>query len=665
MSTNVMEVPPEDEAWVKQVAFLPRARTLLDHLAAFDATIACGGANRIEPPIEQTATWRRLFCYDYFHGNAPLGITCKPSGELPKCIGILNLSGKHCVYYSDAFTLAKVVCLSSQKVQAATVSAFHAVLTKAEEINAGVLFCFCLPFQASLDRIHWDIRTIRKTARGAVKDGELCFSSTDIEAKTVPCTTSLEFWPDTIMRQLVRKLKQDATPTCLDRVDEDDVNACRTPAAMETIIEMLKSGRKNLISSHKQEMEDLKQKHALQLAKEVERAEEAEQEASVRIAKVAHASKTAEEITNKKTDQINVHNATLREQVAAQSKAALEAKALLAGQKLEREHEIKGFIARQKTLEAQVTKLRHDMAKQTAEQAKARKEVEKECEKRVAEANRTIVELRGVVQATNSASLAIQASAKRAHSERETVVRDLHAKLEQCHKHQSVLKAIVILGGLRFGQQSIDRRSDEKLLASKDIRINDTCAQIQSMQRERDAQIQSMHISLMEMECAPATRVPTDTSTTSAQLQEAEKEIGRKEHLLKEMDKRTKYLEKTLKESDSEVRKLTAMSSGRHNAKDRRNPAMVYPPEDGAQQQAHGHNTVAFMSQHHGHAVQHATPYVVDRALENTISQLYSALNCVTTMARSSNTHSKRADLTQAKLDALCSFGIPSQYYQQ
>ena len=154
MSALPMHVMNEEETWIRNVSCLPRGRLLIDHLAAFNATIASGGVKGIESPIEQTATMRRIFCHDYFGGNAPLGITCKPDGKLPKCIGIMNLSGKHCIYYSESYTLAKAVCFSSQEVQQHIICSLNMVLAKADELGASVIFCFCLPFQAGLARSH-------------------------------------------------------------------------------------------------------------------------------------------------------------------------------------------------------------------------------------------------------------------------------------------------------------------------------------------------------------------------------------------------------------------------------------------------------------------------------------------------------------------------------
>ena len=650
---------------------------LMDHLAAFDATITCGGVKGIEPPIDQTATWRRIFCYDYFNGNAPLGITCKPDGKLPKCIGIMNLSGKHCIYHSESYTLAKVVCLSSQEVQQHVISSLNAVLAKADELGASVLFCFCLPFQAGLERVHWDIRTIRKTTKGAVKDGELCFSSGDGEPRTVPCTKTLEHWPDAVMRELVRKLKSDATPICLDRVEGDELDVRMTPEAMETMIEMLKSDRRKMMDSHKQEIEDLKQRHSVELANAQGRAEEAEQDAAMRIAKVAHASKTAEDTMKKKVEHLETHCNTLREQLLTQQNAALEAKASLAGQKLEREQEIKQSTARQKTLEAQVNKFRNEMAKQTTEQAKARKDQYRLHEEQVAALNSKIAELQSNIKILNSASLAVQASSKEAHSDLaklQAKTKGDERKLEASKKDARVMRGMLALAGLRLGNARDEAQSNKSIIAAQEIAANDAKRTLKEVQDTTSTEIASLRASLQE---ADATAPPPPPSPNGKELAEAKREVERKEHLLKEMEKRTRSLEKRLAESDAEVKKLSSTvttppakeETGKRGSKKGGSNGQT-TQEDTGKHYAHNtvnvsQNTAVFMAQPPHQQAFPPGQYTMDPALENTISQLHSALNCITAMARSSSANSKQAEMTQAKLDALCQIGIAPQagYY--
>lgn len=672
----------------------------MDHLAAFDVTIACGGVKGIEPPSEQTGTWRRIFCHDYFKHNVPLGIPANESGKLPKCIGILNLSGKHCIYYTDSYTLCKVVCLSCQQMQPKIIAGINAVIEKAEEMNAGILFCFCLPFQAGLERAHWDVRTIRKTAKGAVKDGELCFSSGDGEPRTVPCTKTLENWPEPVMEELVRKLTNTATPVCLDREDDEGHEVRMAPEAMEAMIEMLKSNRRKMMDDHSHEMKTLKQKHNVELTNALGRAEEAEQDASIRISKVAHASKTAEEVMQKKLEHTEAHTATLREQLLTQQNLALEAKASLAGYKLEKEQEIKGYVARQKTLEAQVSKLKSDQARQTTEQARALKEREKQHEDAIAKLNAKVAELNSNIKATTSASRAVQASSKQAHSEVASLRKDLQGHLctvSTLSLKTRVMRGLLAIAAMRVQAERNDTQATQTLLSAQDIAMKDAERRFKALQSESDSTIKSLRDSLAESDNRPPPQQAApvhDASEVEKELQETKRELGRKEHLLKEMEKRTRSLEKQLNDSDAEVRKLKDQdtearrlavstpspaptpnkddTTGRRGKGNRRDMQVSPVPDEVVRSFAHStvnvsQNTAVFMS-HPPPPHQQAFPngqFVVDPHLENTISQLHTALNCITAMARSSSANSKQAELTQAKLDALSCFGIAAQpaYY--
>lgn len=687
----------EDAAWIQNVMRLPRARMLVDHLASFDATIACGGVKGIEPPSEQTSTWRRIFCHDYSRKNTPLGIPVRSTGKLPKCVGILNLSGKHCIYYTESYTLCKVVCLSCQQVQPEIIAGINAVIEKAEEMDAGILFCFCLPFQVGLERAHWDVRTIRKTSKGAVKDGELCFSSGDGETRTVPCTNPLDTWPDVVLHELVRKLTSTASPVCLDREEGEDTSVWKTPEAMEAMMEMLKSNRRKMIEEHALELKSIKQDHEVSLAKTLGRAEEAEQDAAIRIAKVAHASKTAEDVKQKKMEHLQTHNATLREQLLTQQKLALEAKASLAGYKLETEQQIKQCAARQQTLEAQVAKLKSDQARQTSEQARVLKERDRKHENALAALVAANEELKSNIKSITAASRAVQASSKQAHSELTAIKSDIsrkdayHAALQKKYR---VLRALMSVACMRVEVERETAASNATLLTAQDIAMKDSDRRFKGLEAESNATIASLRACLAQYDKeAPPPDATDQGAELKEKLKESMRELGRKEHLLKEMEKRTASLEKQLYESDVEVKRLkerdgsgkpmyrtappatpiTTRDDTAKGGKANKRDAKVSPvPDHGAKNSAHStvnvsQNTAVFMS-HPPPPHNQAFPtshFVIDPHLENTISTLHTALNCITAMARSSSASSKQAELAQAKLDALSCFGIGTQpqYY--
>eukprot|EP00966_Prymnesium_polylepis_P326371 7382278-Prymnesium_polylepis.1 len=133
--------------------------------------------------------------------------------------------------------------------------------------------------------------------------------------------------------------------------------------------------------------------------------------------------------------------------------------------------------------------------------------------------------------------------------------------------------------------------------------------------------------------------------------------MDEKTHLISEMQKRTTMLEGKLKESDAEVRKLKAATTvaqqpngkkkGQRTGDDSGSNGVHH---NGGQQQLNiSQNTAVFMGQPpHPHPHHQAFPqgqFVVDPALEGMVSQLHSALNCITAMARSSSTHKRAAEV--------------------
>ena len=654
----------EEDEWLDNVSKLPRTRVLFEHLASTHAVILSGGIRGIEAPIEQAATWRRIFCYDYTNCNSPLGINC--SGvKLPRCVGILNLSGKHCIYHSSHDTLAKVVCLSGQANIERMLLGVTAVLEAATKTNASILFTFCLPFQAGLERIYWDVRTIRKVEEtGEVIDGELYFSVSDTEPRTVPSTTSVEHWEKAAMDDLVRKMRSAAAPICVDRASADVADSLMSRDAMQTMIEMLKSDRANVIKSHKTEIDNLVQKHSVELTNAIGRAEEAEEDASIRIAKVAHKSKTTEDTYKAKIEHLEKQNASLSEQLAIQKNATKEAKASLEGEKLERQQEHNQSTARQKMLEAQIAKLKLDIAKQTGEQAKTRARLQE-----------TVATLQNKVQSQAAASLAVEASAKEARSYTAMYQSDMLAltkKLEQSKVRDRVVRGLLALAALRTIQ--IRDRAEFQLDVVKE-----------SKNAEADAPISTMEDMTAQVQCASmSSQTDAIQDDHESAMAEARREIDRKEHLIREMSKRIKSLESMLNESNEELQKVTSSGSyeslasakqkDANSVRDRakKDNVVTQPIDEKSKAYAHNNtvnfnqNTAVFMS-HTPHQQPYGTrhPFFTDPSLEHTISSLHSALNHVVSTARAASYYYKQAEQTQIKLDVLASMApsMQAMYY--
>jgi len=668
-----------DEQWIVNVTRMPRARLLIDHLSAFESCICSGGVKGIESPMEQCATMRRIFCYEYNRTNTPLGIpTSGENKKLPACIGICNLSGKHAVYYSDSSTLARIVCLSAQAVNPLVIEGINAVLQRAVELCASIVFFFCMPFQVGLERCHWEMRTLRKTTKGAVKDGEACFCSGDIAAKVVPCTVPLEHWGEPMLRELVRKLVSLASPTCLDRVDEDDSSVKMTPERMEGVIEMLKTDRRKLMEAHRQKIDDLVKDQHVQLANSAKREEDAVEEANMRISKVAEASKVAEDLCKKNMEHLNAQNITLKEQLVDQQTLLKGYNASLVGQKLEREQESKKQLARQKTLESQLSTLKSNIAKQTSQQAKARND-QKTChDKEVAALQMKVAELQSALASTNAASRAVQASSNeaRAHlKDAAATVCELKRTLGHKTVHLRVLKALYSVSAMRHSMLKDEQLAQQRICEAQNIALAEREAEIAILAQEKNTDMTTRSDQIPSLEDGHTKRT---LDQTVKELEAARKETCCKDHLAKENEKRCTSLERLLSEANEEIKRLVAkgtdlntkeVTSKRHHGK-RGQHTLHHTDETKVGSYEHsapnlGKNTPVFMSQTNP-SPQSSFP-TIDHALEHSISQLHMSLSFITAMARSSNSNARSAEVAYAKLDALRMFGLVHQpvYHEQ
>lgn len=583
-------------AWRK----MPRARVLLDHLSAFDTTLRLGGLRCIESPMDQSLTWRRVFCFEYSRNSNPFQMPLV-GDKLPKVIAICQLSGQDFVFYCDSVTLVKVLCLTAQEVSARIVKGVDAVLEKADTLESTVLLTFCLPFQAGLDRIFWEIRTLRKASTGAVKDGEAAFACNDAEAKSVPCTRSLEHWDKSFLDQLAKIMQSKSTFVCLDAVKEPESGAkTMDKKALEGLVDMLKTDRKRLLDQHNIELKKLVESHQKESQILIDRAENAEQDASIRIAKVAHASKKAEEVVRKKEEQTKTQMLTIQRQLADLQTLQNSTTIDLNAAQLRADEETNKSNARQKVLESQVNAMKSSITKSTAEWAKKRKDLEESERLQKRCSDRKIEELERIVRTKVAALNAIEASANEARR----MLCDAEAKKKAMETSEATLLQKIKLGKnelnlykilLRFGASRMLELQEQQTEGKR----AELCVGV-----EKIAEIQD-------------------------ELKQTQKELSRKEHLVSEHEKRVKFLERSLQDSDRENKELKELKSSTSETKRCDDMPTV--------QHVHCQNNVC----------------QPDANLDHITSSLYNSLNLLTNIAYYSNSNARNVCILKAKLDAL------------
>lgn len=598
MMQGAPETPESETAWVEAVSRMPAAKPLIQHFAAFKA----GMAHELEAPVCQSSTWRRLFCFEYGRSDSPFGIS-SISGRLPRCIAMCNLSGQRGFYHSDRFSLGRILCLAPLRSCERVVSGVEEVFAKASALNASVLICFCLPFQIGVERAYWEVRTIRKTASGTVKDGELFFSIHDAQPRAVPCTAALEHWEPDMLEELCKVHATTVSPVSIDaEAGTDHLNMSHEQTVV--MMQMLKVERKKLIDSHKEINDDLRarmRKQALQV-------KDLESDADARVANVVSSCKVAEETMRKKVVACDESNALLIKQVSAQERLKAEVVARMEGMKLEHAHEKKQAQARQKTLQTQVSSLQSSHAKQVADQARAQKEIANAHAQEISNLKDELEESRKRARAMQGAAEAITKSADEAR-------RNLNAQqLASSSEVETLL----------MSKSKSDAELDKMRVVCEELKV---AAQQQAAQREEERGAACASLEAAQQSAAEATKL----------VHAAERERGRREHLLKEMEKRAKSLESRLRDAEAETRNAKC-AHGVEKA-----------PQSGA-----GASTNGAVYPHPPQS-QHGFPpnFIVDPMLEGMISQLHSALQAITAAARAASASTRAADAANAKLNVL------------
>jgi hypothetical protein len=596
----------EERKWIDGLTKMPSAKLLVSHFSAFESIIRSGGMKGVEPPMDQVSTWRRLFCWQLKQTNTPFGIGC--GGNMPKCIAMCNLSGQHAFYYCNSFSLARMVTLVPQESQARVLVSVSKVISKAIELNASVWVGFCLPFQVGLERAFWEIRTIRKTRDGRVKDGEMAFSCNDKDARSMASTDATEHWSEEMLSEVCKKLMSIVSPVCLDPPKQCE-ELKMTPQQMLAAINFLKEDRKKLQEQQKQTNDAMREMYSLSLEQLKHKVKEAEDHADVRCAAVLESATIAKDMERKKNKDLEEHTASLSKQLYTQQTLLDEVKSHMAGMALKHEEDCKCNTALQKTLEAQVASMGSRHAKHIAESSKLNREASKKHEAQLSSCKNQLAEANKKVTALSSASSAMSVCSKQAYE-----------KVALLQKRNSVLRGLLSLGGLRFSH-----------MASRVVTLEEM---------EQDTNGMTPNAAAKEVEAA------------EMQLSDAKGALREQEEIVSELNKRKRLLDARISELEEENKRIMCTAppqpyytSHAHRQRD----SNVFTPNQ---------NTAVFMHRPSHQQAFPQVPYQMDPTLEGMISQLHSALSCITSLARSSKTNAHAAEMTQGKLDALSGVGM-------
>lgn len=620
---------------MNNISKLSCAKPLMRHLGCINAMRIRSGQASVDSAMDQVNNMKKIFVHNYEICDAPFGLRLK-TGKLPKCICLCNLSGKHAFFYSESVSLARAITHSSELAN----SAVDDVIKKAGELDASVLVVFSLPFQAGLERAYFEVRTIRKTKKGAVKDGELFFSSHNTAARTVPCTLTLENWPDEMLNQMTEDFKEVCSPVSLDVNEDGEESRILSQEEANSMIDVLKCGRKKLIEGHERALANVKENARRDVEKLRGELEASNSSVESRIELIVEQCNVVEETWKKKHCAVEEQNRALKNELAS-------LKPRIQGMELEHSQELEKAAARQKTLEGQVSSLQSNHAKQVSDQARARKESDKKHANQI-----------------KAITAKHEASEKRANAMKvaaEAVTKSAEEARRMYAESQATLQATIAES--EIAAANISKLNGElDALKARHSKLN----QKHALVTERADMVQKEVASSAATNARHTTHIQVLQSSLSEEERthkETRKELQRTAHLLSETNKRTTALQSRIYELEEDAKKvkkqlsatLTPPSNGRRKAHEVRDvPLGIVPAAP-----------IAYPQPQHpypNHAQQHGFPsgFEVDPHLEGMISQLHGALQSITATARLARTSTRNAEIFKAKLDALASVG----YYE-
>tara|TARA_B100001109_G_scaffold105616_1_gene86212 strand:+ start:4024 stop:5997 length:1974 start_codon:yes stop_codon:yes gene_type:complete len=633
------EADEEEREWVKRLTSNPAAKNLLQHLSALECVMSIGGQELVEPPVEQCATWRRVIMSELERGQPMLGVK-RADGGMPRCLAMTNLSGHHGAYYSESMSLAKVLCVSAQPVTRRFLEGVNAVCEKARQLDASVLVCFCCPFQYGLERLHWELRTVRKVGDEVV-DGEMGFSSSDVRARPFPRTSATEHWTCELMAELKRKLFSVVSPLCLDTAGAQKQNM--GPDRMQQMISMLQEERRRMIENNRECETRMREAHRKEKEMLTTQLAEAEASANARVAKVAEAAANSRKAAEAKELELTCRVSRCMGECVTQKAAVEDMTARLAGATLEREQEVKKHKAREETLQAQVRALSSSNAKAVAEHTKAMKTARDASRAESAGLCRRVKELEKQLSSTRAATGAVNAASEQLRKGNA----DLELRARRADSGSRAALAVLRLASIRHAH-AMSTEALKLASAEADAKKRETLA--------------AEHASFCLNE-----RIASLNAEAEAAARGADERIAEATQECSALKARAKALATSLSDAQDTIAALKAENAQLSARAPAPAPPFAAPPprpkkgNAGAMVPNGVANGVPYAPSPPGHF----RGFGPDPALEACIAQLQASMEFVVASARSSCASAKSAELAHAKLEALSAHGIaqPAQFW--
>ena len=701
----------QDGAWLQKMSGRQNVKPLVEGVTTILSLLRKGPRGR-DAPIEQVAQMRRLLCYEYAKTDVPFDMQ-SPSGGTPRCIAMLYMFGKPLIYYCEAESLVRMVAVAGPDSVERTIAAIAALFAKAKEDNASVAIFFALGVCAEVETMHWEARTVRKTAKGRIKDGELMFSNFDLEPREAGCTCESEHWDTSLFQLLRRRMLANALPICLDVQPEEGptINRCLSREELFEMCEMLKAQRVKLLASHKREMGQMRVDHQAQMFSVVE--ELAQDKAKLEllldeekgsraraVSKVAEQAARSEESVKERMRMLEEEHAKMKEVAFADKKSAMDAYARVEGMKLEQKEAQTKFKARESALEAQVQKLRQDQTKAVVESTRTLSELKKKHAAELQELRKAVSDGEKKVAGQRAAASAVSASAEEARRRALALEQALETRNSIGHGYQRVALGLLRIASVRHAEMKaqLEARCDEMREERETVkrqRKEDMAAAAQEcsalradagalraeLQTSIDAcvraneELAAVRTAAAEVPAQPTPReeeLASDVERLEEELRQIKarekqhtKKAKQDEHMVSELQKVKGSLERRLVESERQVERLkreahvatvaaasTATVAGPQPS-DGASTALVPDPSASAPVSPPPLLGVPPTQQPFAPSPFPQQPWLKDDAFEGLVSSMYGTLSSILATARTAPGHRRAVDELQIKNDML------------
>ena len=692
----------QSKRWLTRIENRPTVKPLLEGVATILA-LKKSNARGHQPPIDQVRSLCRLLCWEFAKTDTPFGMK-GPNGGTPKCMAMLYMFGKPLIYYCDVSSLIRLVAIAGEEHQTLVKVAVDQIFESAETLpNCSVAIFFALGVAVDVEMMHWEVRTIRKTSLGRVKDGEVAFSTFDKKARESGCTAEVEHMTSDVFEAMRKRILSQCIPVCLDVAttgSEPAIDRTLPNEKLVEMLEMLKVKRTEMIKAHNEEVEQLKKNHESEMTNVVgelarEKAElvlaleDAKAERTAAVSRVAESARLSEESIRQRLNSMTDLHTKMKEQAVDDKQRALAAESLVQGIKLEHKEEMTKVDAVRRTLEAQVHKLRKDQTKSVLEQSKTLSDAKKKHAEIVKNLQDKLHTIEKQLQGQRAAASAVSTSADQARGR----CAQLEMALEMAHR-AGVLRSrffavLMTLAGVRHASSTEEHeaRYEELCKDREEEQWKHACdmkAAVEECNRYRaDAETLRAELQSSVGEClsvkeklAEARKASLDAPLDAARNKAADAELTRLKdevrqhktrekahekkakadaHMVSELQKVKASLERRLVESDTGLRKLkregateaTTAQGAVHGDASTATPQPQPHPQPQPQPQLQSQPQVVYNSPFP------SQPWPKDDALEGLVSTMYQSLSAILQKARTAPGHRQNLDELQVKNDML------------